>query len=169
MRIKWLYAILIVCFSILPSISSAFPNEPSNFRSVKWGANISTLSDFKLIQNHSDYKLYIRNNEKLSIGSADIRNIFYGFYKDRFFLVKIEFIQKSNFMKIKETVSQQYGKAARPNEFLEKYGWVGKILSIVLNFNEISEKGSLTYYYIPLWKEKETDDKKDARSGIKDL
>lgn len=147
----------------------AFQNEPDGFRGIKWGTNISELSEMGIIEDHGEQKLYVRKNDKMQIGDADLEVIIYVFYKDRLYGVMVIYNSSLNFSKLKETLFQVYGSGRRPNPFMEKYNWYGSSVLITLDFNEIREKGSIIYFYVPILKEQERDVKEKAKKGASDL
>jgi hypothetical protein len=154
-------------FSSLPAF--AFQNEPDGFRGIKWGTNINALPDMGLIDSDGETKFYIRRNDKMKIGDADVDKIVYGFYKTRFFYVRIKFNNFSNFTRLKETLFSQYGQGDKPNQFMEKYFWHGAAVSISFNYNEIGKKGEIYYFFIPVSDEERKDEEERAKKGAKDL
>ena len=147
----------------------AFQNEPDGFRGIKWGTNISELSEMGLIEDDGESKFYVRKNDKMQIGDADLELIAYVFYKDRLYGVMVKYSSSLNFSKLKETLFQVYGSGRRPNPFMEEYHWYGSSVLIGLDFNEIWEKGSISYFYKPIVEEKEGDEKEKAKKGASDL
>jgi hypothetical protein len=95
-----MFFLLVASFLFSDSVF-AFQNEPENFREIKWGTNIKELSEMGFFQEDGKFKIYKRKNDKMNIGDADIKMLSYGFYKDRFFSVTIQFDSFSNFSKLK--------------------------------------------------------------------
>jgi hypothetical protein len=143
-------ALLGVMIFLFPSLLFAFQNEPDNFRGIRWGVNITELHDMRLDEVNGDAKYYVKENDKMKIGDADIKKVDYAFYKGRFYSVQIRFSNSLNFSKIKETFFQLYGSAYRPNRFMEDYWWDGSNVIIELKYNEISEEGIAIYMFKPI-------------------
>jgi hypothetical protein len=160
---------LIGIYILLPNYVSSFQNEPDNFRGIKWNTDISTLSDLVLKDDSGGINYYEKENDKMNIGPADVKKIGYGFYKDKFYTVMIMFDGDSNFGNIKETLSHTYGDGVQQNQFMEEYKWFGKFVYIYLHYKEISRKGSLSYYYIPILKQRRAIELEKARKGNDDL
>lgn len=167
------FLIVALCATILilPSNSFGFQNEPDSFRGIKWGTNINKLSDMGggLIQKGYPIKFYIKTNDKMKIGDAELDKIYYHFYKERFFGVQIYFTGFDNFQKLKTTFSQLYGEPTIPNQFVEGYDWLGSNIAIIFKYNEISGKGDILYSYNPLRHEYTKDLEKAAKKGADDL
>jgi len=166
---KGIFGSLIVILLIVPQASYAFQNEPDGFRGIKWGTEIKTLKDMKLKEDDGDSKFYKRKDDKLKIGDADLQYISYSFYKNQFYLVMIGFQSLTNFTKLKETLFEQYGEGNRTNRFMERYFWFGADVSITLDYNEIRETGSISYFFKPILDQIKLDQKNKAKKGAGDL
>jgi len=141
-------------------------NKPDNFRGIKWGVHINKLHDMILVEDDKDLKIYQKSNDKMSIGSAKLKNIIYKFYKNRFFAVQIQFEGPTNFSTLKSTFCQQYGKV---DKFIfEEYQWDFNDVSISLE-KSIFGEGIIKYEYKPIQKEQEKDEKEAERKGAADL
>ncbi len=162
--------IVIMIISFLFSVYSySYQNEPDGFRGIKWGSNIKTLRGMKLVEDHKDAKYYIRKVDKLKIGEAYLKSIAYGFHKDRFYFVYIRFNSTTNFSSIKETLFEQYGAGVQDNKSKEEYVWLGGDVDISLQYNEISRKGKIYYFFKPISQEEDRDKKEKSKEGTGDL
>ena len=158
--------IISVCVS-MPAF--AFQNEPDGFRGIKWGTDISQLNDMVFDSGDGDVKYYSRKADKMKIGDTDIEQIGYGFYKNRFYTVKIRFSGFSNFTRLKASLLDQYGSGDKPFSRLEDYSWVGSTVSIVMNFDETFDKGKLFFFFKPISEEKKADEMQRVKKSFKDL
>lgn len=161
--------ILSLIFILFPSLICAFQNEPDSFRGIKWGNNISESPDMGIVEDGGDSKYYIKKNDKMKIGDAELERVVYGFYKGRFYFVLIEFKGLVNYLSIKETFQQLYGEGYRPNRFMEEYVWFGSTVDISLEYKEILKKGTAIYFFKPIIDEKKADMKEKAKKGSGDL
>ena len=159
----------IIIIFLIPSLLFAFQNEPNGFRGIKWGTNIAELPGMEMIYEDNDAKFYHKKNDKMKIGDAELVGIRYRAYKGKFYQVVIKYENLSNFMKIKETLFQVYGAGHQNNQFLEEYGWVGSTVFIHFSYKEILNKGQLSIIFLPIYKEKASDDKEKAKKGAEDL
>ena len=105
----------------------------------------------------------------MKIGDADIDEISYAFYKERFYAVQIRFHGYMNFTALKSTLFEQYGHGKQPNRFMQEYWWDGGTVSTILKYFEIEKKGVIAYRFAPIAREIEADRKEKAKKGSKDL
>ena len=80
---------VITCLTvILCSIMAhaALPEaNPPDFRGIRWGTNINSLSGFTLVHNWGISKVYERAGDRLSLGNVPLEIVLYEFYMDQFF------------------------------------------------------------------------------------
>jgi hypothetical protein len=141
-----LAAIMVVAYLFL----SSSKKEPADFRGMKWGSNIRELQDMKLLAEEGDLKFFERTSDLTKIGDADVDKVVYGFYKDRFYNVMIYYRSSSNFSKIQEMFSREFGRPFQPNESEKKLFWNGEQVNLLLNFDEASNTGRITYLFKPI-------------------
>ena len=147
-----LFLLIISVYVAIPAF--AFQNEPDGFRGIKWGTNISELTDMLVAESGKDTLYYVRKNDTMKIGDADIDQISYGFYKSRFFQVLVEYKGYVNFTKLKAILIGQYGKPEQPNQLMEKYFWSGGTVDIFFDYSEMSKRGNIYYAFRPIQQEK---------------
>jgi len=166
--------LLVVLLLILPSLHSrvhAFHNEPDGFQGIKWGTNIKELADMVLDEDGGYSKLYRRQGNAVTIGTAVLESCSYIFYRDMFYGVFIEFTSSSNARAIKETLLRSHGEGAllQPGKLIEAYQWSGSLVNILYEFSEASGKGTVTYFYKPIDQVKEEKEKEAVRGTNSDL
>jgi hypothetical protein len=133
-------------YMFLPSTNK----EPYDFRGMKWGSIIRELPDMKLMAEEGDLKFFERTNDPTKVGDADVDRIVYGCYKDRFYNVMIYYRSPSNFTKLADMFSREFGKPFQPNASEKKLFWNGKNVNLLLNFDEASNSGRITYLFKPI-------------------
>jgi hypothetical protein len=162
-------ALLAVGFLGVAPAVHGFPNEPGDFRGMKWKADISDFPGMLFIAADGELKFYEMKNENTKIGDATVSKIIYGFYKNRFYSVLVYFDGLLNYSKIKEIYTQKYGSPFQPNEYVSKYFWHGDIVDILLTYDDVMKHGRITYFYKPLAAVMEEDEKQSAKKGAADL
>jgi len=169
--LKRLLIVFILISSIFVALAPAwaFQNEPKTFRGIKWGTNISELSDMIFHAQQGESKVYFREKDQLIFGDADLLHIWYFFSNDRLYSVVINFEQWSNFNSLKTELFEIYGLGHSPNRFKEEYRWVGSDVVIFFDYNELREEGKLSYYYLPIMKENLNSEKQKAEKSNDDL
>ncbi|HSB07330.1 MAG TPA: hypothetical protein VLK23_19295, partial [Thermodesulfobacteriota bacterium] len=111
--------ILSILFSIfliscaVPVRSSKPQAEQIGFRDIKWGTEISTLTDMERVReetSNSDLVWYTRRGDTLAIGKAKLKNIFYAFWMGNFESVWIDFEGDENFEVLKKELFERFGE-----------------------------------------------------------
>jgi hypothetical protein len=159
------FAVLMCCsvgFLSTPAIS--FQNEPKGFRDIEWGSNISGLADMSVVFSQRDRKLCSRKADKMALGDAALDKIVYVFYKDQLTGIMITFHSLSTFQALKGTLFERYGKGEQPDQFTDKYLWMGDTTMIRLDFNLVSYEGNLSFRSIALLNQQQTNEKERAEA-----
>jgi len=160
-----------ILFLTLP-VLFAFQNEPDGFRGIKWGTNIKDCKDMKFISTTEmsgmPVKMYIRKGEKNSIGKAEIQNIAYSFYQDKFFFVTIMYKGKENHAQLKYAFEGKFGKPTNPGILGNDLIWTGTTTRIQFEWKEFVEDGFVVFGSVPLFMQLQNDAKKDAAKQAAD-
>jgi hypothetical protein len=161
-------AIVIFCLLSTPAIS--FDNEPDGFRGIKWGSNIRSLAGMeKLGGDSTGLSTYTKKGDELKIGEADLGEITYAFYKNRFFSIVIDYRGLVNFANLKNTFFKYYGAVYQSTKFKDHYFWDGNNVHMLLTYNELSKDGTISIVYIPILDQQDADNKERAENSAKDL
>lgn len=143
------------------------------FRGIKWGANITELSDMIPEQappkTGPDIKYYSRKGEENKIGEIAVTKIIYSFYKDKFWAAGINFDNYSSYQSLLAGLTSKYGNGYHPNRYIEEYNWFLSTLAIAIKYSNISKIGSVNYYYKPISNEMSEDRKKAGEKAKKEL
>jgi len=149
MKKIWLMGLTILVIGLCGNLNSAEfkpGSEPDGFRGIKWGTDISTLSDMKYERTDPSYggiKVYTRKNDVLHLGGAKLEIIKYGFWKGKFCDVFLITKGSVNWYGLKGAVFEKFGRGYQSNEYIEYYIWGGDITGMSLKYNEISKEGKL--------------------------
>jgi hypothetical protein len=138
--------LLVTGYLLLPSASK----EPVDFRGMKWGSNLRDLSEMKLLAEDGNLKFFEKVNDLPKVGEVDVDKIIYGFHKDRFYNVMIYYSSPANFVKIRDTLSNEFGQPFQPSESEKKCFWNGEQVNLLLNFDEASNTGRITFLFKPI-------------------
>ena len=151
----FLYAFLICsnCYS--------FQNEPDGFEGMKWGEDIKSMKK-SFIQKEvqggffaadKDIRVYVKINENKMLGPANLKDIYYYFWKDKFICVEIITMGLSNFASLRGLCFERYGnnieESERMNKNIDIYTWKGDLAGISLFHYDDSkgfEQGLLRIY-----------------------
>ncbi len=157
MKKKLIFLIITLCLFLSKTFISAedLPShfksgsEPDGFGGITWGTDITTLSDMEYIWtdlNVEEIKIYTRPGDDLRIGDAKLEWLGYGFWKGKFYDVRIHFKGSKNFANIRDTVFENFGSGYKPNTMMDRYTWPGSKTYMTLEYNGISGEGFLILY-----------------------
>ncbi len=166
MKKTFIVAFLIYSVAMM-NLAHAVQGEPDGFGGIKWGAEMKPPLDLSPLPGAKDGEsFYEKKGEPLNMGKAGIESIKYGFYKNKFFEVIIQYKSASNFKKLKEMLEEEFGSGKRPNILFEQYFWDWPNVNVDLYYNPNRDEGRIIYYYKPIEKQK-TADKKDEENKKK--
>ena len=143
-------------------------SEPDGFRSIKWGADISSLEGMEYFRTDPGYggiKIYTKEKDNLQIGSANLIRIEYLFWRGKFCSVWVYTKGSTNWYGLKEAVFEKFGKGYQKNQFIEAYTWFGKITWMRLEYSEFSKEGKLRMVSREIIKQQEAYKKQKAKEG----
>jgi hypothetical protein len=143
----------------------AFKNDSDGFRGHKWGSRLETFGQMEQID--SEYPIYKKIGEKITIGGVKVESVVYFFENDRFNMAQIVFNSEDNFNKLIKVLESRYGKGEKKNypdprgdKFYEanvgrkspernRYWWVlgEQELSLYIEYHEKEKKGQIMYFY----------------------
>lgn len=162
-------ALLVLLSLWLVSTVYGMENEPEGFGDIDWGTDIDTLNDMKLVQEKGAIRLYLRLNDKGSIGKAEARRADYFFCKDRFAAVRIPFDGITSFNDLKLALTEEHGEAQYQNDLLNEVVWKGERVVIVFKYIEATKKGHIVYMYAPIATEWDAEQKAASKRPQSDL
>lgn len=111
--------------------SLAFDNEPADFRGIPWGAPIAAYEgQLSVVEEGGETILYRRQEDKLSIGAADLKGVYYAFNAGRFTSAMTQTEGLPNNAALLDALTAQFGRPLRPNRFMDRYYWKGKVATI---------------------------------------
>ena len=144
-----------------------FQNEPDGFRGLKWGD--TPTEDMRFFSQDSFFgNWYYREDDKLNIGNAKLRRIYYRFnlYSNQFYDIFITFVGEDNYDILKIIFEGKYGKPTQEDK--DSLYWIGDKARILLSFKFKEGKGSLSMASMEIRKEKPEDNKQKELEKAKD-
>src|SRR4030067_236671 len=122
--------------------------EPTGYNGIKWETKLSTLERMKFQRKDASYggiDFYTREGDTLKLENGKEKMVYYGFWKEKFYVAAVTTNGREEFNALKETVFKKFGEGAKPFLNSEEYLWFGKNADMVLRYNENSGLGA---YYI---------------------
>lgn len=139
-------------------------NEPSGFRGIDWGTNISQLTDFSYLYDENDgRKIYHRNGDEMIIGGAKLSSIGYFFCDGKFHSVGVAVSGYNNWEALKDACFTRYGEGRRITD--DSFKWIGTKSFINLRYDVGSEMGFLYITSVEIEKQKYNYEQQKAREG----
>lgn len=124
--------------------------EPVDFRGMKWGSSLRDLPELKLLAEDGNLKFFEKTNDLTKFGDTEVDKIIYGFHKDRFYNVMIYYSSPASFFRIRDMLSQEFGQPFQPSESEKKCFWNGEQVNLLLNYDDASNTGRITYFFKPI-------------------
>ena len=139
------YLFLVVTIAILiPITCYSFQNEPDGFEGIKWKEDIKSMKK-SFIQKEvqggffaadKDIRVYVKIKENKMLGPANLKDIYYYFWKDKFICVEIITMGLSNFASLRGLCFERYGNNIegheQPHKNFSTYTWKGNVAGISL-------------------------------------
>jgi hypothetical protein len=120
--------------------------EQTGFRGIKWGTEVSSLTDMEKVEeeksSNSDLAWYTKKEDPLTIGKAKLKGIFYGFWMGTLESVWIDFEGDENLEALKKELFEQFGKV--PESVKPFYAWGDKETEMSLSYSRDRHKGALS-------------------------
>lgn len=96
------------------------------FRDLPWGSELSDIAGMAEIETGTGLAgvvEYIRPNDVLRIGEAELTSIIYSFWHDQLYTVTIWTQNYSNYEALRSAAFERFGEGSRRNESIERYIW----------------------------------------------
>jgi len=116
------------------------------FRDLPWGSELSDIAG--MVKTETDTGLagvvgFVRPNDVLRIGEAELINIIYSFWHDQLYTVTIWTQNYSNYEALRSAAFERFGEGSRRNESIERYIWSDRLTDRMLEYVKEGEYGML--------------------------
>ncbi len=173
----WLALALILFFYLGPVAAQSMGNfkpgtELSGFRGLEWATDFSAVErEMVFTAEDSSYggmQQYTRNKDHLTIGRAKLDRIIYAFWRGKLASVEIFIKGSVNWVDLKRATFEKFGEGFQSNKDIEDYFWSGNISSMLLEYNKISNIGSLYIRSEKMFHQMEQYSKEKAKQGVEE-
>ena len=116
------------------------------FRDLPWGSGLSDIAGMTATETDTGLAGvvgYIRPNDVLRIGEAEITNIIYSFWHDQLYTVTIWTQDYSNYEALRSAAFERFGEGSRRNESIERYIWSDRLTDRMLEYVKEGKYGIL--------------------------
>ena len=152
--------LILIFVLVLAQPARAFQNEPNDCRGIEWGTKHDELKDFTKVSTQSRLDYYTKKDEEMTIGDARLEMVAYVFYHKKFCGAVLNFKSSPNFQIVKTTLFDWYGKGGQPDRSEDQYTWSGTNVTITLEYDDVTQKGKVIYYYMPIYEKKQRADER---------
>lgn len=147
--------------------------EISGFREVKCGNTLEKLKDVLILDNEAtseskdETKYYVRKDDELKIGQAELSTIRYAFWNEKLLGIVIRANKKGvdNWILLKDTTFKKLGYP-HFNKFTDEYAWKLSRTLVILNYNKISDAVGLAIWCNDVLKESQEKNRIKNKDGF---
>jgi len=148
-------------------------SETDGFRGIKWRTkylaafpNLEKIKRFKPNSKFSPFlESYLKDEDDLKIGRANLKTIEYGFWDGKFLGVHIQAKEHEDWYSLKEATFEKFGRGFQASKHVEEYNWRGNKIRARLVRNEETKLGELAIFSKESLKEKKAYIKQKAKEG----
>ena len=122
------------------------PLRPDGIGDLKWGTHATSISGLQQKQTDSGLKdvvEYIRPNDGLKLGEAELTSIVYAFWRNQLYTVTIWIQGPSNYKALRQKAFDHFGRGSRPDDAAEKYLWTNSDTDLMLKYTNEDQNGFL--------------------------
>ncbi|MDX1707011.1 MAG: hypothetical protein R3274_00325 [Desulfobacterales bacterium] len=113
-------------------------------RNLRWGISRHALGLMQEIESETDQtdiKEYVRKNEDLKLGKAQLDTIVYAFWSHRLYAVTIWVSGHENYLALRNEIFDRFGVGLKNEENLERYLWSDTNSDRMLKYVEADQTG----------------------------
>jgi hypothetical protein len=143
-------------------------DQKNGFREMVLGSELKE-ADFQELGKKGDVAYYTRPSDSKTIGTAQLDDIQYRYYKGQLSAVVIKTKGYANSTKVKETLQLQYGMPQQVNKYIPKFTWTGKKTLMTMEQNATTKDATITIASKALLEQEENDLKAAPKKATDDL
>ncbi len=114
------------------------------FRDLRWGISRASIGIMQEIESGSDpvkIKEFVRKNEDLKFGKAQLDSIAYAFWRYRLYAVTIWVSGQDNYLALRNEVFNRFGAGLKSEDHPERYLWSDTSSDRMLKYVEADQTG----------------------------
>lgn len=113
-------------------------DETYGFRGARFETDTSAYRDLALAEKAGQTRYYRRTGESKQLGSGQVADITYGFYKGKLAVVMLQTNGLGNSRAVLAELQQQAGPGIRRSPYMQRYAWNGKRVHMSYDENAMS-------------------------------
>ncbi len=124
---------------------------PLGFRGLAWGEPAGGRPDLEYLYGSGDVAYYRRTGDNLVIGEFRLKDILYGFYRDRFFHVRMRAREPGDIAALRTAYAAKYGPPRQNVTVLDENSlWSWPETQIALDRDVLEDSLSIGYTCLPI-------------------
>lgn len=141
-------------------------DQKNGFRNYIFGVY---LNNFPNLRPLKDKNWYYALNEDKKIGDYTVKMISYYFYKSQLAYIIIDVEGQVNSQGVLSVLQKAYGYGHKSNEYIEEYGWLGNVASMIYDENSVTHNATITIQNNALTKQEEAEKQEADKKAAKGL
>jgi hypothetical protein len=145
--------ILILTLSIGCGGAAQATDVGKEFLHKAWGAPLAEFPGYSPVGGSGKIAYYVNPKQAYTIFGAQVSDLVYGFYEDRFFAAYVSLDAIDTYSTIKHQIQQKFGIPKISMETrggLTTYSWKTDETRIKMKYVEASGAMKLSFYYLPI-------------------
>jgi hypothetical protein len=147
------YILTVLALSILCSGTLPAADLDKEFLKKPWGAALSEFPEHVNVGGSGKIAYYVNPKQAYTLFDAQVTNLVYGFYDERFFAVYTDLEAIDTYSVIKHRIQQRFGVPKISMESrgaLTTHSWMIGETRIKMKYSEATGAMKLSFYYMPL-------------------
>lgn len=167
---KTLLAILLI-FAFCSVGAAAIKDSPGGFRGIRWGQSPAALGKNAVgLQMSGDVRGYLRTDDNLKIGGANVESIRYAFWENKFLQVIIKAKGVMNGQLLKAAMIARYGQPDIQSDSADySYLWLDDKAFIKYTYDAGASEATASIASTRLMQAMIDRQESEAKRGIKDF
>lgn len=145
--------ILTLTLSVLCGGAGEAADLGKEFLQKPWGAPLSEFAGYAHVGGSGKIAYYVNPKQAYTIFDAQVSDLVYGFYDERFFAVYVSLEAIDTYSSIKREIHQKFGVPKISMESrgsLTTYSWKTGDTRIKMKYREAPGAMKLSFYYLPI-------------------
>ncbi|SNC67587.1 hypothetical protein SAMN06265337_2003 [Hymenobacter gelipurpurascens] len=113
-------------------------DDTYGFRGAKFETPLSSYKDLVLAEKAGQTQYYRRTSERKQLGSGEVTDVTYGFYKGRLAVIMLKTTGLANSRAMLEALEAQAGPGTRSNPYAQRYAWNASRVHMSYDENALS-------------------------------
>lgn len=138
---------------LIISTSASALDLQQGMHGMTWASSVSQYSHLTKVRVSDQVDYYVNSKMIYQVVNQSVSDVFYGFYKDKFFAVYIKLRSRDQFDHLKLLFSENYGKPTIEKNVagqLVVYRWKEGDVKLKVKMKEAVGEIKLAVYYTPI-------------------